>query len=78
MEFKRPANDKVCDVDGTQLERRADDDELTVRRRIAVYQEQTEPLELFYWERGLLREVDAEAREGLVTDRTLLALDDIP
>ena len=47
-----------------QLERRADDDELTVRRRLAVYQEQTEPLEDFYAERGLLREIDAEAPRG--------------
>ena len=36
---------RVCDVEGSPLERRADDDELTVRRRLAVYQEQTEPLE---------------------------------
>ena len=64
MEFKRPANDTVCDVEGAELERRADDDELTVRRRLAVYQEQTEPLEVFYSERGLLREIDAQASRG--------------
>ena len=77
MEFKRPVNDTVCDVDGAQLERRADDDELTVRRRLAVYKEQTEPLELFYWERGLLREIDAQAAEDVVTERTVEALSDI-
>ena len=54
MEFKRPANDRLCDADGTALERRADDDELTVRRRLAVYREQTAPLEAFYRERDLL------------------------
>jgi adenylate kinase len=77
MEFKRPANDSVCDVDGTELERRADDDELTVRRRLAVYQEQTEPLQAFYTERGLLVAIDAQAAEDLVTDRTLKALEGI-
>jgi adenylate kinase len=77
MEFKRPANDSVCDVDGTELERRADDDELTVRRRLAVYQEQTEPLQAFYAERGLLVAIDAQAAEDTVTDRTLKALEDI-
>jgi adenylate kinase len=77
VEFKPPANDLLCDVDGTDLERRADDDELTVRRRLAIYQEQTEPLELFYWERGLLREIDAQAAEDIVTARTLEALSDI-
>lgn len=75
MEFHAPAKDNLCDVDGALLERRADDDELTVRRRLALYHEQTEPLELFYWERGLLREVDAEAKEDLVGDRTTEALE---
>ncbi len=75
MEFKRPASDSVCDVEGAELQRRADDDELTVRRRLAVYQEQTEPLEVFYADRGLLREVDAQASEDLVIDRTIAALE---
>ena len=77
MAFKPPANDMVCDVDGTELVRRSDDDEVTVRRRLAVYREETEPLEFFYWERGLLREVDAQAAEGLVTERTIAAISDI-
>ena len=38
---------------------------------------QTEPLERFYRERGLLREVDAQAREDDVTERTLAVLADI-
>ena len=53
-----------------ELVRRSDDDELTVRRRIEVYRSQTEPLEQFYRERGMLREVDAQAREDDVTERT--------
>ena len=75
LEFKPPAKDTICDDDGTPLERRADDDELTVRRRLAVYQEQTEPLERFYRDRGLLREVNAEAKEELVAERTVEILD---
>ena len=42
-----------------------------MNRRLAVYREQTEPLEGFYAERGLLREVDAEAPAAEVTERTL-------
>ena len=68
MEFKPPANDRVCDADGTELERRSDDDELTVRRRLALYREQTAPLEAFYRERKLLLEIDAEVLEGEVAD----------
>ncbi|MGZ5317931.1 MAG: adenylate kinase [Actinomycetota bacterium] len=77
MEFKPPATDQVCDLDQTELERRADDDELTVRRRLAVYDEQTELLEAFYRERGLLHEIDAEAREDDVTQRMLAELEDV-
>jgi adenylate kinase len=77
MDFKRPAVDSVCDVDGASLERRNDDDEVTVRRRLAVYRDETEPLESFYRERELLREVDAMAPEGAVTDLTIGSIADI-
>jgi adenylate kinase len=73
-EFSAPANDMVCDDDGAELERRSDDDELTVLRRLAIYREQTAPLERFYAERGLLREIDAEAPVDVVTERAEEAL----
>ena len=76
QEWKPPANDLVCDVDGTPLEKRNDEDELTVKRRLAIYREQTEPLERYYEERGLLREVDAEALMDSVTEGMLAALGD--
>ena len=76
QEWRPPANDLVCDVDGTPLEKRSDEDELTVKRRLALYREQTEPLEHYYAERGLLREVDAEAPLDTVTERMLGALGD--
>jgi adenylate kinase len=41
-----------------QLEGRSDDNESTIRNRMRVYREQTEPLIAFYRRRGLLREVD--------------------
>jgi adenylate kinase len=77
LEFKPPANDRVCDSDGVPLERRADDDELTVRRRLALYREQTAPLEAFYRERDLLVAIDAEVREAEVATRTNIALDGV-
>ena len=77
MEFKPPVDDQVCDADGVEIERRADDEELTVRRRLAVYRDQTEPLEGFYRDRGLLREIDAEALEDEVATRMMLVLEDM-
>ena len=78
LEFKPPVNEGVCDFDGTPLERRPDDDELTVRRRLAVYREQTAPLQRFYAARGLLQVIDAPDSEDVVAERTLAVLADCP
>jgi adenylate kinase len=43
----------------SQIEGRHDDSEATVRNRLRVYREQTEPLCAYYRRRGILREVDA-------------------
>jgi adenylate kinase len=56
--FNPPAKEGVCDACGGELIVRADDNEETIRNRIAVYREQTEPLKAFYKEKGLLRPVD--------------------
>ena len=77
MEFKPPAEDELCDICGATLERLADDDELTARRRLAVYREQASPLERFYAERDLLHQVDAEASPDEVIARTIKVLEEL-
>jgi adenylate kinase len=74
MEFMPPKEDAICDDDGCQLVRRSDDDEITVRRRLDLYRQETAPLEWYYRERGLLIEVNAQARLDVVTERTIAAL----
>ena len=69
-----PKNDLACDHDGAPLEKRTDEDELTVKRRLALYRQQTEPLEGFYDARGLLTEVDAEAPAAEVSERLVRGL----
>jgi len=56
--FKPPKQEGACDNCGTELITRADDNEETIRNRISVYREQTEPLKSFYQEKGLLRGID--------------------
>jgi adenylate kinase len=58
VEFDPPKNEGVCDQDGSRLVQRDDDQPETVQKRLAVYHEQTEPLILWYGERGLLRRFD--------------------
>ena len=75
-EFKPPRVEGVCDVCGHELTNRADDDEATILRRLEVYHRETKPLVLYFWERGLLRDIDAEAPEEVVADRTIEAIAD--
>jgi adenylate kinase len=75
-EFKPPAMEGVCDVCGGRLERRADDDELTIRRRLAVYRQQAAPLEMFYVERDILYVIDADGTPEEVLERTVKMLED--
>lgn len=48
----------VCPVCGAALMQRDDDQEKTVRNRLAVYEAQTKPLVDFYTHKGILRSVD--------------------
>ena len=52
-----PKQPDICDGCGGKLVMRRDDAPETVKERLAVYHEQTEPLKDFYAQRGLLREV---------------------
>ena len=61
-----------------QVEGRADDTEDVIRRRQAVYAEQTEPLIEVYRERSILVEIDGMGDVDEVTKRIFDALDDIP
>jgi adenylate kinase len=61
-EFRRPAVTGVCDVCGsTAFKRRPDDNEQTVRTRMAEYRAKTAPILPYYEERGLVRPVDGMA-----------------
>ena len=58
VEFDPPKNEGVCDQDGSRLTQRDDDKPETIRKRLEVYHEQTEPLIEWYEEQGLLRRFD--------------------
>ena len=60
--FKRPAEDGVCDKCGsTEFKRRPDDNEQTVRTRMAEYRAKTQPILPIYEARGLVSKVDGMA-----------------
>lgn len=59
--FNPPDAAGACDSCGGELCQRDDDNERTVRNRLEVYREQTEPLIEYYRPGGRLREVDGAA-----------------
>jgi adenylate kinase len=69
LEFDPPKNHGVCDQDGSRLVQRDDDRPETIRKRLAVYHEQTEPLIEWYEDRGLLRRFDGERTPDEVHSR---------
>ncbi|WP_320672507.1 adenylate kinase [Patulibacter defluvii] len=61
VEFDPPKVEGKDDVDGSDLIQRDDDKPETIRKRLAVYHEQTAPLIGYYEERGLLHRFDGTA-----------------
>jgi len=60
--FKLPKTEGICDVCGShEFKRRPDDNEQTVRTRLAEYRAKTAPILPYYEERGLVRRVDGMA-----------------
>ncbi|MFO1261074.1 MAG: adenylate kinase [Sphingomonadaceae bacterium] len=60
--FKQPAKAGVCDKCGsTEFKRRADDNEETVRTRMAEYRAKTAPILPIYEARGIVSRVDGMA-----------------
>ena len=60
--YKQPAAEGTCDVCGShEFKRRPDDNEETVRTRMAEYRAKTAPILPYYEARGLVRRVDGMA-----------------
>jgi adenylate kinase len=58
VDFDPPKHPERCDIDGSALIQRDDDKPETIRKRLAVYHDQTEPLVDYYESRDLLRRFD--------------------
>lgn len=68
--FQRPKVEGVCDTcGGSDFERRADDNEDTVRTRLEAYRAQTAPILPYYQAKGVLHSVDGMAGIDEVTEQ---------
>ena len=75
VEVKLPKQEGVCDRCGGGLVIRKDDQPETVRDRLAVYHQQTEPLKDYYAKTGKLKIVVGQQELEETTKLTLAALE---
>jgi adenylate kinase len=69
VDFDPPKNEHgYCDIDGTRLAQRDDDQPATIRKRLATYHDKTEPLIDYYDDAGLLRRFDGSRAPDEVHD----------
>jgi adenylate kinase len=69
-----PKTSGVCDNCGGKLVQRKDDAPETVKARLEVYHQETEPLKAFYEQRGLLKPVENQSTVEGTTEAILRAL----
>ncbi len=72
--FNPPARERVCDRCDGELYQRDDDKEATIRQRLAVYSEQTQPLIAYYEKQGKVRRIDGTGSIEDIFSRILKAV----
>jgi len=76
IDYQKPSVEGVCDKCGDTLVQRKDDHPDTVKDRLHVYHEQTEPLKAYYEKSGKLRIVEGQEEVKDTSALTLAALED--
>jgi adenylate kinase len=77
IKFKPPEEEGVCDLCGGELYQREDDTEETMRKRLEVYREQTQPLIEYYQEQDVLVSIDGDQSIDAVTEDLKAATEDL-
>jgi len=72
--FNKPKSEGLCDKCGGELYQREDDKEATVKKRLEVYEEQTQPLIDYYNKKGLLVNIDGEGEMDKVFNDIITSL----
>ena len=74
---KPPVKEGICDRCGKALITRKDDDPETVKERLQIYHDQTEPLKGYYASKGILKEVSGQDEIDATTALTFEVLSNI-
>lgn len=76
-EYKKPEKDGICNLCGEDLIIRKDDEPDTVKNRLAVFHDQTEPLKEYYKTSGKLLIVEGQDKVEDTTRLVLTALEKV-
>ena len=68
LEFKKPTQEGICDICGSKLEKRADDNIETVKNRLKTYRETSAKLVDYYKEKDLLYAVKLNIHSGKTSE----------
>ena len=74
--FNPPKDAMKDDVTGEPLIQRSDDNEQTLRKRLATYHEQTSPVISYYQKTGIWKPIDATQQPGQVWQSLLKVFND--
>jgi adenylate kinase len=77
VDFNPPKQEGICDIDGSELIVRDDDEPDVIRKRLDTYHAKTEPLVDYYDQRSVLRRIAGESPPDEVTEeirRTLATM----
>ncbi|MCX6819071.1 MAG: adenylate kinase [Candidatus Aenigmarchaeota archaeon] len=64
--YNQPKKQGICDKCGNELYQREDETEETIKKRLVVYKNETEPLVNYYKQKGMLREIKGEQDIGKI------------
>lgn len=71
LKYKAPAKDGICDICGSELTQRKDDNEETAKARFETYFNETSPLIEYYKKLNVLKTIDAQGSIDEVWERLL-------
>ena len=68
LDTRPPKEEGICDICGSKLERRADDNEETIVKRLAIYHESSKDVIKFYKDNNALYSIHPENSDEAVAD----------
>ena len=76
LEYRKPKVDGICDLCGSPLTKRADDNEETIKNRLNVYHTRAEEILKFFKEEDLLYTVNLRAEDNITEEMVKSWLED--